>query len=91
MKYRSRVLLGLLSSLSLQANCQESETIDPESIVEAVSQFPFINMLEFLGEFELENGEWIIPEILSSEVFSDLNTVNNAEEQNVLSVPDEGD
>ena len=91
MKYRSRVLLGLLSSLSLQANCQESETIEPESIAEAESQFLFINMLEFLGEFELENGEWISPETLSNEVFSDMDTVNNAEEQNVLSVPDEGD
>ena len=91
MKYRSRILLGLLSSLSLQANCQESETIDPESIVEAESQFLFINMLEFLGEFELENGEWISPETLSNEVFSDMDMVNNAEEQNVLSAPDEGD
>ena len=91
MKYRSRVLLGLLSSLSLQAYCQEPETIDPDSIAESESQFPFINMLEFLGEFELENGEWISPETLSNEVFSDMNTVNNAEEQNVLSVPDEGD
>ena len=42
-------------------------------------------------EFELENGEWISPEILSNEVFSDLDTLNNAVEQNVLSVPDEDD
>jgi hypothetical protein len=91
MKYRFRVLLGLLSSLSLQANCQESESIDPESIVEAESQFPFINMLEFLGEFELENGEWISPKTLSNEVFSDMNIENNADERNVLSVPDEDD
>jgi hypothetical protein len=91
MKYRSRALLCLLSSLSLQANCQESGTIDPESIADVESQFLFINMLEFLGEFELENGEWISPEILSNEVFSDLDTLNNAVEQNVLSVPDEDD
>ena len=91
MKYRSRALLCLLSSFSLQAYCQDSGTGEAGSIADVESQFLFINMLEFLGEFELENGEWIGPETLSNEVFSDMNTVNNTEEQNVLSVPDEGD
>ena len=91
MKYRSRALLCLLSSFTLQAYCQESGTWEAESIADVESQFIFINMLEFLGEFELENGEWISLEILSNEAFSDMDAVNAAEAQNVLPVTDEDD
>ena len=48
-------------------------------------------MLEFLGEFELENGEWISLETLSNEAFSDMDAVNAVEAQNVLPVTDEDD
>jgi hypothetical protein len=91
MKYRSRALLCQLSSFSLQAYCQDSGTGEAGSIADVESQFLFINMLEFLGEFELENGEWISPETLSNEVFSDIDAVNAAEAQNVLSVTDDDD
>ena len=71
MNLQSRSLLCLLSFITLQAYAQES---DNGSLADTESQFLFINMLEFLGEFETEEGEWINPELLGNDVFADLDS-----------------
>jgi len=62
----------LLSSLSSQAFSQEDGDLNSSPVDEAESRFLFINMLEFLGEFETEAGEWVSPDILGNETFADL-------------------
>ncbi len=76
MKRQSRQLL-LLASLSVPALAQSQEEVDSSPVADAESQFLFINMLEFLGEFETEAGDWISPDILANEVFSDLDAPGN--------------
>lgn len=71
MKYRSSLLLCLMAALSAQANSQPGAE-EPGSIAETEAQFLFINMLEFLGEFETEDGEWISPDMLGDDVFAIL-------------------
>ena len=46
-------------------------------MADAESQFLFINMLEFLAEFETEDGEWISPDILADDVFTDLDVATS--------------
>jgi len=46
-------------------------------MADAESQFLFINMLEFLAEFETEEGEWISPDILADDVFIDLDVATS--------------
>jgi hypothetical protein len=93
MKYQFRFLLCLLSTLSAQVNSQESGVPDSNAVAEAESRFLFINMLEFLGEFETETGEWVNPEILGNDVFSDLDAgnLNTGSDRRVLpAVGDDG-
>jgi len=71
MNLQSRTLLCLLSFITLQAYAQES---DNGSLADTESQYLFINMLEFLGEFETQEGEWINPELLGNDVFADLDS-----------------
>lgn len=79
----------------MQATSQESDSQETGTIADVESQFLFINMLEFLGEFETEDGEWINPEILGDDVFADLDndTIDNEtgrntnSEQRALSLP----
>ena len=60
-------------------------------MADAESQFLFINMLEFLAEYETEDGEWISPDILADDVFTDLDVAttdsssSNDREQSRLS------
>ncbi len=62
----------LLLSLSSQAFSQVDGDLNSNPVDEAEARFLFINMLEFLGEFETEEGEWISPDILGNEAFADL-------------------
>jgi len=42
-----------------------------------------LEMLEFLGEWETDEGEWIDPDSLDNEVFAELTeTVNDESKQN---------
>jgi len=99
MNYRSRIMLCLLSALSVQANSQDADDREGGTIAETESRFLFINMLEFLGEFETEDGEWVSPELLGNEAFADLDTINageaeiidQARQEQVLSVTGEED
>lgn len=71
MKRRSReILLTCLPLLSVQALGQE--TVDAGAVADAESRFLFINMLEFLGEFETAEGDWVNPAILDDAAFVDL-------------------
>ena len=76
MKRRSRLLLCLLSSMSAHGYSQDEGDLNASPIDEAESRFLFINMLEFLGEFETESGEWISPDILGNDAFADLDAGN---------------
>ena len=60
----------------MQASSQESDSQEAGSIADTETQFLFINMLEFLGEFETEDGKWVSPEILGDDVFADLDTID---------------
>ena len=55
------VMMMLLSFSSLHA--EESST----------TESPSIDFLEFLGEWETEDGEWIDPVELENEVYANLN------------------
>lgn len=77
MKHRAGFLLCLASSMSAQVYSQESGAPDSSAVAEAESRFLFINMLEFLGEFETDTGEWVSPDILGNDVFSDLDAGDN--------------
>lgn len=77
MKHRSSFILCLLASLSVQGYGQESGNADGSDVSEAESRFLFINLLEFLGEFETEDGEWISPDTLEDDVFTALDSQNN--------------
>ena len=52
-------------------------------------------MLEFLAEFETDEGEWISPEILGNEAFIDLDGSESGDtmssQQRVLSVTEADD
>ena len=95
MKLRSRIILCLLSVITTQAHSQESGEQNTGAIADAESQFLFINMLEFLAEFETDEGEWISPDILSNEAFIDLDRDESGDpftsQQRVLSVTEEDD
>jgi hypothetical protein len=78
--------------MSSPAYSQDAGDRDGGEIASAESEFLFINMLEFLGEFETGDGEWISPEVLANEAFADLDAGANdeiidqaAREQRVLS------
>ena len=70
-------MLCLLSSMSAQAYSQETGDLNSNPVADAESQFLFINMLEFLGEFETESGEWVSPDILGNDAFADLDVDND--------------
>lgn len=72
MKPQSSHLLALLVLVSMQAASQDAGEGEAGEIAETESRFLFINMLEFLGEFETEEGGWISPDILGNEAFADL-------------------
>ena len=95
MNLRSRVILCLLSVFATQAYSQESGEPNTGAIADAESQFLFINMLEFLAEFETDEGEWISPEILGNEAFIDLDGSKSGDtmssQQRVLSVTEDDD
>ncbi len=80
---RRSLLLCLLASMSVQVCSQEDGDLNSNPVDEAESRFLFINMLEFLGEFEVETGEWISPDILGNETFADLDGTNNDEAVNL--------
>lgn len=77
MNLQSRIILCLLAVCPVQVFGQSSSDQDAGAIADAESAFLFINMLEFLAEFETEEGEWISPEILGNEVFTDLDDVSS--------------
>ena len=95
MNLRSRIILCLLSVFTIQAYSQESVEASAGAIADAESQFLFINMLEFLAEFETDEGEWISPEILGNEAFIDLDGSKSGDtmssQQRVLSVTEDDD
>lgn len=100
MNLRFRSLLCLLSLLSLQAHGQESGGQETGDIAESESRFLFINMLEFLGEFETKEGDWISPGILADDTFADLDSgdgensgqgSSRSRQQNVLSAAGDED
>lgn len=59
-------LLSLLLFVSFSAANAAEEEIENEIEV------PSLEFLEFLGSFETDEGEWIDPESLMSEEFTDL-------------------
>lgn len=90
MKLPSSVMACLFAMAS-SAQAQEAGENDA-SVAEAESRFLFINMLEFLGEFETSEGEWISPDILADEAFTDLDGAGSPSSGNgnsVLSAPTE--
>ena len=72
MNLQSRIIFCLLAVSPVQVFSQASSEQETGAIADAESQFLFINMLEFLAEFETEDGEWISPDVLANEVFTDL-------------------
>jgi hypothetical protein len=67
-----RIIFCLLLYLSSQAFSQVDGDLNNNPVDEAEARFLFINMLEFLGEFETKAREWISPDILGNEAFADL-------------------
>lgn len=69
MGFQSNCKIGLLSLLIFgsisAANVAEEETEDEVEV-------PSLEFLEFLGSFETDEGEWIDPESLMSEEFTEL-------------------
>ena len=74
MKHPSSLLLCLLVVVHVQVRGQGSAQLIDEADEGAIADtgFPFINMLEFLGEFETEQGDWVSPDILENDAFADL-------------------
>ncbi len=61
------LLLGLLSSPALaQEPGQVRQAIPPEE-----AEMPSLELLEFLGDWEMEDGEWIDPEELEQIAITD--------------------
>lgn len=91
MNLQSRIIFCLLAVSPVQAFSQSSTEQESGAMADAESQFLFINMLEFLAEFETEDGEWISPDILADDVFTDLDVAttdsssSNDREQSRLS------
>jgi len=77
MNLQSRIIFCLLAVSSVQAFSQPSTEQEGGAMADAESQFLFINMLEFLAEFETEEGEWISPDILADDVFIDLDVATS--------------
>jgi len=67
----------LLAVCPVQVFGQSSNDQEVGAIADAESAFLFINLLEFLAEFETAEGEWISPEILGNEVFTDLDVASS--------------
>ncbi len=72
MNLQSRIIFCLLAVSPIQVFSQPSSEQETGAIADAESRFLFINMLEFLAEFETDDGEWISPDVLDNEVFTDL-------------------
>lgn len=92
MSLRSRIILCLLSFFTAQAQSQESAEQNTGAIEDAEANFLFINMIEFLAEFETSDGEWISPDILSNEAFNDLDGGEQGvsqSQQGIVSVTEE--
>ncbi len=77
MNLQSRIIFCWLVVCPLEVFGQSSSDQEAGAIADAESAFLFINMLEFLAEFETEEGEWISPEILGNEVFTDLDVASS--------------
>jgi hypothetical protein len=85
---------GMVWMLAMASAAQAQKAVETGTgVVEAESRFLFINMLEFLGEFETSTGEWISPDILADEAFTDLDGAGRQTGHNgsVLSAPPEQD
>ena len=54
------LLLGLLSSPALAQETAIGKTADPSAEVD--TETPSMELLEFLGDWETADGEWIDPE-----------------------------
>lgn len=71
-----KIMLCLLSSMSAPGYSQEQGNGNSSPVADAEAEFLFINMIEFLGEFETDTGEWISPDILGNDAFADLDAGN---------------
>lgn len=61
------LLLGLLSSPALAQEPGQGREVAPQEDVE----MPSLELLEFLGDWETEDGEWIDPEELEQIAITD--------------------
>ena len=77
MNRRSRAMLCLLSLLAVKANSQDTLDRETNAVADAEAQYLFINMLEFLGEFATNDGDWISPDILDEDAFADLDNTTD--------------
>ena len=71
------LLLGLVSAPALaQEPDQVRQAIPPEE-----AEMPSLELLEFLGDWETEDGEWIDPEELEQIAITDQEQKNENEKQ----------
>lgn len=72
------LLLGLLNSPAwAQESGQVRQAMPPEE-----AERPSLEFLEFLGDWETDDGEWIDPEELEQIVIADQDQKNEDAEQN---------
>lgn len=64
MRYRYKLIFSLLACCAANVQGQNGEGPPVED--------DFLDLLMFLGEFETEQGEWMDPEELASEVYDGL-------------------
>ncbi len=69
------LLLGLLSSPALAQEAAIGKTADPSAEVD--TETPSMELLEFLGDWETADGEWIDPEEMEQIDLQDREQTND--------------
>lgn len=81
MNHRFRILLAPLVILSMHSYSQEEDKSEERSETEE----SIVELLEFLGEFETESGDWVSPFDLLQDRHTELDkpkTIDDEDDEN---------
>lgn len=82
MNHRFRILLASLVILSMHSYSQEEDKSEEKTEEKSETEESIVELLEFLGEFETESGDWVSPFDLLQDRHTELDKPKTNDDEN---------